>query len=73
VVAPGSRVGKGVLVRAFSYVSGVVPDFAIVAGQPARVVGDTRAVDGPWLDAHPDLRADYDSWTQGQGTARRLP
>ena len=66
VVAPGSQVGRGVLVRAFSYVSGQVPDFAIVAGQPARVVGDTRTVDQPWLDAHPDLRADYDAWAQAQ-------
>ena len=71
VVAPGSRVGHGVLVRAFSYVSGEVPDFAIVAGQPARVVGDTRAVDGPWLDAHPDLRADYHEWTQRLGATPR--
>ena len=62
VVAPGSRVGRGVLVRAFSYVSGEVPDFAIVAGQPARVVGDTREVDAAWLQAHPGLRADYDAW-----------
>lgn len=64
VVAPGSRVGQGVLVRAFSYVSGEVPDFAIVSGQPARVVGDTRAVDQAWLDAHPESRADYEAWSQ---------
>lgn len=64
VVAPGSRVGKGVLVRAFSYVSGEVPDFAIVSGQPARVVGDTRAVDQAWLDAHPESRVDYEAWSQ---------
>lgn len=64
VVAPGSRVGRGVLVRAFSYVSGEVPDFAIVAGQPARVIGDTREVDAVWLHDHPERRADYDAWTR---------
>jgi acetyltransferase-like isoleucine patch superfamily enzyme len=42
---PGSRIGRGVLVRAYSYVDGEVPDFAVVAGQPAVVVGDTREGD----------------------------
>ena len=64
VVAPGSRIGRGVLVRAFSYVSGEVSDFAIVAGQPARVIGDTRQIDEAWLAAHPQARADYDAWAQ---------
>jgi len=62
VVAPGSRIGRGVLVRAFSYVDGEVPDFAIVGGQPARVLGDTRQLDEAWLQAHPEARADYDAW-----------
>ncbi len=62
VVAPGSHIGRGVLVRAYSYVNGAVPDFAIVAGQPAVVVGDTREVDRAWLEAHADARADYDAW-----------
>ncbi|MDQ2779548.1 MAG: acyltransferase [Pseudomonadota bacterium] len=65
VIAPGARVGRGVIVRAFSYVSGVVPDFAIVAGQPARVVGDTRSLDQPWLVAHPQWRAEYEAWSNG--------
>lgn len=64
VVAPGSRIGRGVLVRAFSYVSGAVPDFAIVSGHPAQVIGDTRQVDEAWLAAHPLARADYDAWAQ---------
>lgn len=62
VVAPGSRLGKGVLVRAFSYVRGEVPDFAVVQGQPAQVVGDTRELDAPWLARHPELRAHYEQW-----------
>ena len=62
VVAPGARVGRGVVVRAFSYVSGAVPDFAIVGGQPARVIGDTREADEAWLQQHPEARADYEAW-----------
>jgi len=64
VVAPGSRIGRGVIVRAYSYVDGDVADFAIVAGQPAVVVGDTRDVDRAWLEAHPDARAEYDAWAK---------
>lgn len=62
VVMAGSRIGRGVLVKAYSYVDGEVPDFAVVAGQPAVVVGDTRELDRAWLDAHPGQRADYDAW-----------
>ena len=62
VVMPGSRIGRGVIVRASSYVEGVVADFAIVAGQPAVMVGDTREVDAAWLAAHPQDRAAYEAW-----------
>jgi acetyltransferase-like isoleucine patch superfamily enzyme len=49
VIAPGARIGRGVLVKAYSHVRGEVPDFAVVEGQPARVVGDTRELDRAWL------------------------
>ena len=62
VVMAGSRIGRGVLVKAYSYVDGEVPDFAVVAGQPAVVVGDTRELDRAWLDSHPAERAHYDAW-----------
>jgi acetyltransferase-like isoleucine patch superfamily enzyme len=67
VVAPGSCIGRGVLVRAYSYVDGEVPDFAIVAGQPALVIGDTRQLDEAWLQTNPQARADYDAWVQRSG------
>lgn len=66
LVMPGSVIGRGVIVRAFSYVDGDVPDFAIVSGQPARVVGDTREADAAWLAAHPEHRADYEAWAAAQ-------
>ena len=69
-VMPGSRIGRGVLVRAFSDVEGEVPDFAIVSGQPARVVGDTRELDAAWLLQHPENRADYEAWAGFLATAR---
>ena len=38
----GITIGEGALVGAGAVVSKDVPDYAIVAGVPARVVGDTR-------------------------------
>jgi acetyltransferase-like isoleucine patch superfamily enzyme len=65
VVMPGSRIGRGVVVKAYSYVDGEVPDFAVVGGQPAVVLGDTREHDRVWLDAHPAQRGHYDAWAGG--------
>lgn len=69
VIAPGAQIGRGVLVRAYSYVSGTVPDFAVVGpgapGEPARVLGDTRQMDAEWLQQHPEVRAHYRAWAGG--------
>ncbi len=66
VIAPGAQVGKGVIVQGFSFVSGSVPDFAIVAtreqGKRAEVVGDTRELDRALLQRHPELQALYAQW-----------
>ena len=64
VIAPGARIGKGALIRAFSYVSGEVPAFAVMAGQPAVQIGDTRDSDRIWLQHHPELQAAYDAWAR---------
>ena len=42
VILPGLNIGQGALVGAGSVVTKDVPDHAIVAGNPARIVGDTR-------------------------------
>lgn len=70
-IEAGSTLGHGTLVAAHSRVRGVFPDFAVLAGSPARQVGDTRRLDAPWLAAHPELRADHDRWlarVTGQAT-----
>lgn len=72
VIAPGSTLGRGVLVKAGSYVSGDVPAFAIVEGQPARVVGDTRELDRAWIEQHEasygePARLAYEAWARGEG------
>lgn len=67
-IEAGSTLGHGCLVAAHSRVRGAFPDFAVLAGSPARVVGDTRAADERWLAAHPDLQAAYHRWRQGLGS-----
>ncbi len=53
VIEANTRLGRGSLVRAGSVVRGQFADFAVLHGNPACVVGDTRDADGRWLDAHP--------------------
>jgi acetyltransferase-like isoleucine patch superfamily enzyme len=62
VIEAGSEIGKGAVVCAFSQVRGVVPDFAIVAGQPAHKIGDVRRRDAELLAQHPWLAAHYEAW-----------
>lgn len=64
VIEAGSRIGKGVVVCAYAQVRGDAPDFAIMAGAPARQIGDVRERDARLLAQHPELRQHYDAWAQ---------
>ena len=64
LIEAGTRIGKGVVVCAYAQVRGEVPDFAIMAGAPARQIGDVREQDERLLLQHPELRPHYKSWTQ---------
>lgn len=63
VIMPGSTIGKGCIISAFSYVDGIFPDYSVIAGQPARVVKDTRTMDASLLNEHPELKEQYLEWT----------
>jgi len=64
LIEANSRIGRGTLVCAGSFVRGEYPDFVVLEGRPARVVGDSRLADEGWLQRHPELRAHYDAWTR---------
>ena len=69
VIEANTRIGKGSLVESHSRVRGDFPDFAVIAGVPAQVVGDTRQSDAPWLADHPEWQAHYDAWATREGRA----
>jgi acetyltransferase-like isoleucine patch superfamily enzyme len=63
LVEANSRLGRGTLVCAGSFVRGDYPDFVILEGRPARVIGDSRHADERLLQRYPELRILYDAWT----------
>ena len=67
LIEAGSRLGRGTIVCAGSHVRGTFTDFAVLEGQPARVVGDSRRADERLLARHPELRPLYDAWAAAPG------
>jgi acetyltransferase-like isoleucine patch superfamily enzyme len=66
LIEANTHIGRGTLVCAGSFVRGRYPDFAILEGRPARVVGDSRRADERALVRFPELQVLYDAWA---GTA----
>lgn len=64
-IMPNTRIGMGSIISAYSMVQGEYPDFSIIAGNPAKVVGSTRDRDAEWLEKHPELKAYYKAWAEG--------
>ena len=58
LVMPGVRIGKGCVVGAGSLVNKSVPDYSVVAGNPARLIGKTTAMDAEFLH-DPAVREQY--------------
>lgn len=59
VIMPGTKLGNGCIVSAYSYVSGEFPPFSILRGCPAVVIGDARQADEKLLDEFPELKESY--------------
>jgi acetyltransferase-like isoleucine patch superfamily enzyme len=49
VVLGGSNIGKGAIIGAVTVIQGEVPEFAVAAGDPARIVGWARPAAKPRL------------------------
>ncbi|MFN5985000.1 MAG: acyltransferase [Fluviicola sp.] len=59
---PNTTIGKGCIISAYSYVKGNFPDFSIISGNPAVIVGDTRTKDNEFLNQNPELQTYYNEW-----------
>jgi acetyltransferase-like isoleucine patch superfamily enzyme len=45
IILPGVTIGKGCIIGAGSVVTKDVPDFSVVAGNPSKIIGDTKTID----------------------------
>ncbi len=61
-ILPGVTIGDGAIISANSMIIKDVQPFQIVAGNPAKVIGDSRKLDEKYLAEHVDLRTWYEEW-----------
>lgn len=73
LIEANTRLGRGTLVCAGSFVRGEFPDFAVLSGRPASVVGDTRDTDERLLQRYPEMRRHYEQWAGGQPSPQPSP
>ncbi len=59
VIMPGTRIGKGSIVSAFSFLKGEYPEFAIIRGAPGKIIGNTKEIDKENLKKYPELIKTY--------------
>lgn len=59
LIMPGTTIGKGSIVSAYSFVKGEFPEYSIIRGIPARIIGDTRKMDNELLKQFPELAEYY--------------
>jgi acetyltransferase-like isoleucine patch superfamily enzyme len=57
-IMPGVTVGKGCVIGVNSVVTHDVPDYAIVVGSPAKVIGSTKDIDKKYL-SDPIVQQNY--------------
>jgi len=59
LIMPGTNIGKGSVVAAYSLVKGNFPDYSIIAGNPAKVIGSTKEKDRQFLEKYLELNDYY--------------
>jgi acetyltransferase-like isoleucine patch superfamily enzyme len=67
LIEANTRLGRGTLVCAGSIVRGEFPDFAVLDGRPAKVVGDTRQADAALVARHPEVQSLREAWAGAGG------
>ena len=64
LIMPNSKIGKGSLVQAYSLVKGDFPEYSIIGGNPAKVIGNTKEVDEKFLEENAELKSYYKEWAE---------
>lgn len=62
IILPGVIIGKGCIVSANSLVTKSIPDYAIVQGNPAEIIGSTERLDKRYLKNNKQFKEYYDEW-----------
>ena len=63
-IMPGTKIGKGCVVSAYSMLKGEYPDHSVIKGNPAEVIGSTSEMDTPFLEKHAELREYHKDWSE---------
>ena len=63
-ILPGVTIGKGCIIGVNSVVTKDVPDYAIVVGAPAKIIGDTQSKDAPFKEDESVLKTYYENIVQ---------
>jgi len=61
-IVPGTVIGKGSIISAYSMVKGEFPPFSIIKGNPAKIVGSTKGRDAKLLKEFPKRQESYNKW-----------
>ncbi len=59
VIMPNTKIGKGCIVSAYSYVKGEFPDGVVISGNPATIIKNVAEIDESFLNEHPELKKEY--------------
>lgn len=59
-ILPGVTIGKGCVIGVGAVVNKDVPDYKIVAGVPAKIIGDTRDIDRKYINLKEVRKRYYD-------------
>jgi acetyltransferase-like isoleucine patch superfamily enzyme len=60
VILAGSSIGKGCIIAAGSIVKGDFPDRSVIAGNPAKIIGDTQSIDAKIISEGGNFENYYD-------------
>lgn len=52
IILPGTIIGKGCIIGAGSIVKGKIPDYSLVVGNPAKIIGTVEKFDNHYLHAN---------------------